>query len=297
MVETRTDESAPRAPSGRRRRRVRDLPLGLIIGSLLVAIFVGMGLVSLVWTPFEPGALDVAGGLSGPGTNGHLLGTDRLGKDVLTLVMTGARNSLFVSVLATTAALVPGVLLGLAVAGSGTNWQGAMSRVIDLGIALPGILIALVLATALGAGNLAVMIAIFFWFIPVVARVTLGPARQILTKDFVEAAFAYGRSRWFILTHHVLPNIAPLIIVQASIMFAAAILIEASLAYLGIGAQPPTPSWGRLLNEAQPLIEQAPHLMIFPGIAIMIAVLGFNLLGDGLRVVLDPQQMTRGGEM
>jgi peptide/nickel transport system permease protein len=122
----------------------------------------------------------------------------------------------------------------------------------------------------------------------------MGPARQILSRDFVEAAQAYGRSRRFILFRHVLPNIGPLIIVQASVMFALAILIEAALSYLGIGAQRPTPSWGRLLKEAQPLIDKAPYLMIIPGITIMVAVIGFNLLGDGLRTYLDPQQTAKG---
>ena len=127
---------------------------------------------------------------------------------------------------------------------------------------------------------------------PLVARVTIGPARQILAREFVEASYSYGRGRWFVLFRHVLPNIGPLIIVQGSVMFASAILIEASLSYLGVGAQRPTPSWGRLLNEALPLIDKAPSLMIFPGAAIMISVLGFNLLGDGLRTMLDPQQQS-----
>ena len=273
--------------------RLRGLPASLIVGGLLLAVFLGMGLLSLVWTPYDPDAIDVSRRMAGPGADGHLFGTDRLGRDVLTQVMAGARNSLLVSVVSTTAAIIPGVLLGLLTAGSGRGLQNGLSRITDVGVALPGILVALVLATAIGAGNTAAIIAIVVWFVPVVARVTIGPAKQILARDYVEAAYAYGRSRWYVLLRHVLPNIGPLIIVQASVMFAAAILIEAALSYLGVGAQRPTPSWGRMLNEAQSFIDVAPTLMIFPGAAIMVAVLGFNLLGDGLRTILDPQQQTK----
>jgi peptide/nickel transport system permease protein len=265
----------------------------LVVGAVLLAAFLGMGSLSLVWTPYDPEALDVANRLAPPGTGGHLLGTDGLGRDVLTQVMAGARNSLLVSVVSTVVAIVPGVLLGLLIAGVGRPWQNPLSRLTDLGVALPGILVALVLATAIGPGNAAAIIAIIAWFVPVVARVTIGPAKQILAREYVEAAFAYGRSRWYVLLRHVLPNIAPLVIVQASVMFASAILIEAALSYLGVGAQRPTPSWGRMLNEAQSFIDVAPSLMVFPGMAIVVAVLGFNLLGDGLRTILDPQQQTK----
>ncbi len=272
---------------------LRRAPASLLIGGVLVGSFVAIGLLSLVWTPYDAEAVAVSERLLPPLTDGYLFGTDRLGRDVLTQVMAGARNSLLVSVVSTIAALVPGLLIGLLAAGSGSFWGNWLSRASDVGVALPGILIALVLATAIGPGNQAAIIAIIAWFIPVVARVTIGPAKQILARDFIEAAFAYGRRRWYVLLRHVLPNIAPLIIVQASVMFAAAILIEAALSYLGVGAQRPTPSWGRLLNEAQPLIDIAPTLMVFPGLAIMLAVLGFNLLGDGLREILDPQQEAR----
>lgn len=284
MGETRTR----RAGSGRY--------ISLIIGGSFLALFLGIGFLSLVWTPHDAEAVDVARRMMPPGTDGYVLGTDRLGRDVLTQIMAGARNSLMVSVASTLVAVVPGVLLGLLAAGSRGFWLAALSRLTDLGVALPGILVALVLATAIGPGNTAAIIAIVIWFVPLVARVTIGPARQILARDYVEAAFAYGRDRWFVLLRHVLPNIAPLIIVQASVMFATAILVEAALSYLGVGAQRPTPSWGRMLNEAQPYIEAAPHLMIFPGAAIVIAVLGFNLLGDGLRTVIDPRQQIRGAD-
>lgn len=273
----------------------RRVPPQLVIGAVIVSVIVAVGLVSLFWTPYPLEAVDVPNQFKSPGSDGYLLGTDKLGRDMTSQIMAGARNSLLVSMISTVASLIPGVLIGMLAAGASPFWQRTISRLTDIGIALPGILVALVLATSLGPGNPTAIIAIMFWFIPTVARVTMGPARQILSRDFVEAARAYGRPRRFILFRHVLPNIGPLIIVQASVMFALAILIEAALSYLGIGAQRPTPSWGRLLKEAQPLIDKAPYLMIIPGVSIMIAVIGFNLLGDGLRTYLDPQQTAKGG--
>ena len=273
-------------------KRIRQLPLPLVLGAFLVGSFIFIALISFVWTPHDPNKLVVADRLAPPGSPGYLFGTDKFGRDVASQLMVGARNSLFVSLLSTTVAIVIGALLGLLTAGASPRWRNVLSRLIDVGVALPGILIALVLATSTGPGNQAAIIAITFWFIPIVARVTIGPARQILALDFVEAAFAYGRSKWFVLLAHVTPNIGPLLIVLGSVMFAAAILIEAALAFLGVGAQPPTASWGRLLQESQPLLEAAPTLMFFPGVAIVLTVLGFNLLGDGLRSILDPQQQS-----
>jgi peptide/nickel transport system permease protein len=278
-------------------RRFKSLPLPLHVGAFLVGSFVVVVIVSFFWTPYDPFKIIVRDRLLPPGSPGYLFGTDKFGRDVLTQLMVGARNSLFVSLLATTTALVVGAVLGLITAGSGPRWRNVLSRGIDVGVALPGILIALVLAASTGPGVRAAIFAIIFWFIPIAARVTIGPARQILALDYVEAAYAYGRGKWYVLFHHVAPNIAPLLIVLGSVMFAAAILIEAALAFLGVGAQPPTASWGRLLQESQPLLEAAPSLMFFPGVAIVLTVLGFNLLGDGLRTVLDPQQSSRSGLM
>lgn len=276
-------------------RRLRRLPLPLLIGAVLVGTFVLVAVASYIWTPHDPLKLVVVDRLLPPGSPGYVFGTDKFGRDVLSQLMVGARNSLYVSLLSTTVAIVVGGLVGLLTAGAGPRMRNALSRLVDVGVALPGILIALVLAASTGPGNRSAIFAIMFWFIPIVARVTIGPARQILALDYVEAAFAYGRSKWYVLLHHVTPNIAPLLTVLGSVMFAAAILIEAALAFLGVGAQPPTASWGRLLQESQPLLEAAPTLMFFPGVAIMITVLGFNLLGDGLRTILDPQQATRSG--
>lgn len=280
---------APRKARGAALLR-RRLPLSFVVGAFLVGLFTAVALLSYVWTPHDPLRIVVADRLLPPGSPGYLLGTDRLGRDVVSQLMAGARNSLYVSVFATTASVVLGTALGLLVAGSGPLARNLLTRLVDMWSSLPGVLVALVLATSTGPGNQAAIIAIIFWFIPIAARTTIGPARQILALDYVEAAFSFGHGKAYVLLRHVLPNIGPLVIVLASILFASAILIEAALAYLGVGAQPPTASWGRLLQESQPLLERAPALMFFPGMAIVLTVLGFNLLGDGLRILLDPQQ-------
>lgn len=276
------------------RRRLRSLPISLYLGGFLVTVFIVVALVSFVWTPHPPNKLNLTNRLAPPGTDGFLLGTDRAGRDVTTELMLGARNSLYVSVVSTIVAMLVGTAIGLAIAASNRFVQGPLTRLVDAGLALPGILIALVLAAKLGAGNNTAILAIIIWQIPVAARVTIGPARQVLALDFVEAAYGYGRRRPYIMIRHVVPNIGPLLIVLGSVMFAAAILIEAALAFLGVGVQPPTSSWGRFLNETQSLLEAAPYLMFFPGVAIVVTALGFNLLGDGLRTVLDPQQARTG---
>ena len=277
-----------------RLRRLRRIPITLYIGGTLVAAFVFVALLSFVWTPYPANKLNMSNRLADPGTPGFLLGTDRAGRDVTTELMLGARNSLYVSVVSTIVALVVGSAIGLAIAGTKRSLQGPLTRLVDAGLALPGILTALVLAAKLGPGNTTATLAIIIWQIPVAARVTIGPARQILALDYVEAAYGYGRRRPYVLVRHVLPNVSPLLIVLGSVMFAAAILIEASLAFLGVGVQPPASSWGRFLSETQSLLEAAPYLMFFPGLAIALTALGFNLLGDGLRTVLDPQQARTG---
>jgi peptide/nickel transport system permease protein len=277
-----------------RRLRLLHLPIQLYIGGALVLAFVAVALLSFVWTPYPPNELHMTNRLAPPGTPGFPLGTDRAGRDVVTELMLGARNSLYVSVVSTIVALITGAVIGLAIAGARSSVQGPLTRFVDAGLALPGILTALVLAAKFGPGNTTATVAIIIWQIPVAARVTIGPARQVLALDFVEAAYAYGRRRPYVLVRHVLPNVGPLLIVLGSVMFAAAILIEAALAFLGVGVQPPTSSWGRFLSESQSLLDAAPYLMFFPGGAIVLTALGFNLLGDGLRTVLDPQQARTG---
>ncbi|MCE2709210.1 MAG: hypothetical protein RLZZ538_301 [Actinomycetota bacterium] len=286
------DDARPLKPS--LVKRLRKLPLTLYLGGTLVSLFVLVAMVSFVWTPYPANKLNLTNRLAPPGTPGFLFGTDRAGRDVVTELMLGARNSLYVSVVSTIIAMSLGALIGLSIAGSRRTLQGPFTRLVDAGLALPGILTALVLAAKLGPGNTTATLAIITWQVPVAARVTIGPARQILALDYVEAAYGYGRTKAYVLRRHVLPNISPLLIVLGSVMFAAAILIEAALAFLSVGVQPPTSSWGRFLNETQSLLEAAPYLMFFPGVAIVLTALGFNLLGDGLRTVLDPQQARTG---
>lgn len=286
------DDARPLTPS--LGKRLRKLPLTLYLGGTLVSLFVLVAMVSFVWTPYPANKLNLTNRLAPPGTPGFLFGTDRAGRDVVTELMLGARNSLYVSVVSTIVAMFLGSLIGLSIAGSRRTLQGPFTRFVDAGLALPGILTALVLAAKLGPGNTTATLAIITWQVPVAARVTIGPARQILALDYVEAAYGYGRTKAYVLRRHVLPNISPLLIVLGSVMFAAAILIEAALAFLSVGVQPPTSSWGRFLNETQSLLEAAPYLMFFPGVAIVLTALGFNLLGDGLRTVLDPQQARTG---
>jgi peptide/nickel transport system permease protein len=296
VLETEPVVANPSARAHKRSlwRRRRHWPITLYLGGTLVSLFVLVALVSFVWTPYPPNKLNLRNRLASPGTPGFLLGTDRAGRDVVTELMLGARNSLYVSVVSTVAAMILGSTIGLGIAGAHRIAQRPLTRLVDAGLALPGILTALVLAAKLGAGNTTATLAIITWQVPVAARVVIGPARQVLALDFVEAAYGYGRRKSYVLMRHVLPNISPLLIVLGSVMFAAAILIEAALAFLGVGVQPPTSSWGRFLNETQSLLEAAPYLMFFPGLAIVLTALGFNLLGDGLRTVLDPQQARSG---
>lgn len=273
----------------------RKYPPSLKLGLVLVGLVIGTGILSFFWTPYDPNDIDVLSRLASPGAPGYVLGTDLLGRDIVTQIMIGARNSLYVSIISTLVAVFIGTAIGLFTAVAEPRLRSALSRVVDTAIAIPGILVALVIATIWQPGNSASIIAIVIWFVPVAARIVIGPARQILALEYIEAARSYGRSDIFILFRHVLPNISPLVIVQASTMFASGILAEAALSFIGIGAQPPTASWGRLLQDAQSVIDVAPSMMIFPGMAIAIAVLGFNLLGDGLRAHLDPRQSMQGG--
>jgi peptide/nickel transport system permease protein len=284
--------TAPRRARRRATGAARLSRTSLVVGLVLVGTFVVIGLVSLVWTPMDPEKLDVASRFLPP-SGDHLLGTDHLGRDILSQLMVGARKSLSVAVLSTTIALVPGVALGMVAAVRPGLVDQAILRTADVLLGFPGILLALLLAAVMGPGNKTVIVAIVVWMVPGVTRLTRGPAKQILVTDFVSAARAYGRSRPYIVMRHILPNVAPVIIVQASILFAVAILIEAGLSFLGLGQQRPGASWGVMLFEAQPYVGQKPILAVFPGLAITLAALGFNLLGDGLRTLLDPRQRAR----
>jgi peptide/nickel transport system permease protein len=259
-----------------------------VLGAALVALLAASALLSLAWTPYPAREIDIPNKLLPPGT-AHWLGTDSLGRDIVSLLLVGARASIAVGVIAVGIGITFGVALGL-LAAARRGWvEEAVMRLADFTFAFPALLTAIMLTALYGPGLLTSIVAIGIFNIPVFARITRGAANGIWAREFVLAARACGKGAARITFEHVLPNIASLLIVQATIQFAIAILAEAALSYLGLGTQPPTPSWGRMLNEAQTLLFQAPQLAIWPGLAIALSVLGLNLMGDGLRDLLDPR--------
>lgn len=259
-----------------------------VIGAALTALLLAAAALSLLWTPWSAYEIDMAAKLRPPDAQ-HWLGTDPFGRDVTSLLLVGARNSILVGVIAVGIGLTLGTALGL-LAAARRGWvEELIMRLADFTFAFPAILSAIMMTAVFGAGIVNSIIAIGIFNIPVFARVTRASANAIWAREFILAARACGKGRTRITIEHVLPNIASVLIVQATIQFALAILAEAALSYLGLGTQPPQPSWGRMLNEAQTLMFSAPRLAVFPGVAIALSVLGLNLLGDGLRDLLDPR--------
>lgn len=260
----------------------------LAIGGALTGLVAALGLVSLVWTPWPVDAVSVADRLLPPGAD-HWLGTDHLGRDTLSLIMGGAWNAMAVATAAVGIGLLAGVPLGL-LAAARRGWvDEAVGRLVDLTFAFPAVLSAILITALTHPGAINAIVAIGIFNIAVFARVTRGAALPIYGREFVRAAFALGRSRFQVALRHVLPNAASPLIVQATVQFAVAILAEAALSYLGLGTRPPQPSWGRMLLDAQTFIFTDPIQAVWPGLAIAIAVLGLNLLGDGVRDLLDPR--------
>ena len=258
------------------------------LGAALVALLVAAAALSLAWTPRSPYELDVPNKLGAPSA-AHWLGTDSLGRDVASLLLVGAQNSIVVGVVAVGIGVLFGVALGL-LASARRGWvEEAVMRLADFTFAFPALLSAIMLTAVYGPGLGVSVIAIGIFNIPVFARIARAQANAVWSRDFVLAARACGKGAWRITLEHVLPNIAGVLIVQATTQFALAILAEAALSYLGLGTQPPQPSWGRMLSEAQTLLFQAPWLGVYPGLCIALAVLGLNLLGDGLRDIFDPK--------
>jgi peptide/nickel transport system permease protein len=264
----------------------------LVAGAILVALVVGAALVSTIWTPHDAEHVQVGDRFRAP-DGANLLGTDQLGRDELSRLMVGARTTLVVGVVTVVIALGLGVPLGAIAALRGGAVEEVSMRFSDLLLAFPALLLALLFAAVFQASTLTAMAAIGIALVPVFARVVRGAALQVLHLDYVTVAHTYGSTDRAVFVQHVLPNIGPVLIVQTTVAFGIAILAEAALSYLGLGTPPPTPSWGRMLSEAQSYLNQAPLLAFWPGLAIALAVLGFNLLGDGLRDVLDPRQVER----
>jgi peptide/nickel transport system permease protein len=258
------------------------------VGAALTLLVLAAAATSLVWTPRSATALDIAHRLRPP-SEVNLLGTDHLGRDVLSMLMVGAQNSIAVGLVAVAIGCGFGVALGL-VAAARRGWvEELVMRFSDFAFAFPAVLSAIMITAVMGPGGVNSIIAIGIFNVPVFARLARGSASAIWARDFVLAARMAGKGRLRISLEHVLPNILSVIIVQATTAFAVAILAEAALSYLGLGTQPPNPSWGRMLNEAQTFLYQVPRLAIFPGVTIAAAVLGLNLLGDGLRDLIDPR--------
>jgi peptide/nickel transport system permease protein len=262
------------------------------IGGVLVALLIFTAVLSFFWTPYSAIDLDIPHRLQPPSA-AHWLGTDSLGRDIGSLLIVGARNSIAVGVLAVGIGIAFGVSLGLLAAA----WRGWVEELVmrfsDFTFAFPALLSAIMLTAIYGPGLVTSIVAIGIFNIPVLARLTRAAANTVWSRDYVLAARACGKGARRITFAHVLPNILSVLIVQATIQFAIAILAEAALSYLGLGTQPPMPSWGRMLNEAQTMMFQAPQLALWPGIAIALSVLGLNLMGDGLRDLLDPKLARR----
>lgn len=274
-------------PSSRwRRLRVN---VSLTLGILLTSGFIAVAIVSAFYLPYNPNIPNIPNRLLPPGSPGHWLGTDVLGRDIVSQLMVGARTSILVGAGGATISLVLGVIAGLSAAAFGRVTDEAISRGADILLSIPGMVTALVLAATFGSGAFTTILALSAFFTPSFTRVARSAAMTVLQEDFIVAARLYGRGRLFILARHVLPNIAGVLIVQFTLFFAAGILTEAGLSYLGVGVNRPGISWGLMLSEAQNQVGVSSPLAMWPGLAIVAVVLGLNLLGDGLRDVLDPK--------
>jgi peptide/nickel transport system permease protein len=256
--------------------------ISLTAGTVITASFIGMALTAQFWTPFDPRVLSIADKLQAPSLH-HWFGTDQLGRDVLSMIMAGAQTSVSVALLSVVIGAFVGVPLGLIAAARGGAIDEWVMRGNDLIFAFPALLLAILITAVFGPGAVNAIIAIGIFNIPVFARVTRAGALQLWTRDYTLAARLAGKGPLRISWEHLLPNLIGLLAIQGTIQFSLGVIAEAGLSYVGLSAQPPTPSWGRMLNEAQTLTALAPLLALFPGLAVLLFVLGLNLLGEGLR--------------
>ncbi len=260
-----------------------------VIGAAITAVFLLLALVSFVWTPFDFAAQNIPNKLKPPSAE-HWFGTDHFGRDIFSMIMVGARTSIAVAFVAVSFAVVVGVPLGLlAAAKRGTLLDDIVMRGNDLVFAFPALLIAILITAVFGPGAINAIIAVGLYNMPVFARLARAGALSLWQREFIMAARVAGKGAARISLEHILPNILNTLVVQATIQFALGILAEAALAYVGLGVQPPTPSWGKMLADSQTMISLAPHVALVPGLTIVLMVLGVNLLGDGLRDVFDPR--------
>jgi peptide/nickel transport system permease protein len=274
----------PMARAIRRFKRRRGALLALIV----IAIFVGAAVLAPMISPYDPDVQTWTAVRKAPSAL-HWFGTDDVGRDVLARVIYGARASLLAGVISVAIALLVGVPIGLVAGYLGGFVDGLFSRITDALLACPFLILAIALAAFLGPSLGNAMIAIGITTTPIFIRLTRGQVMAVKVEDYVEAARAVGNPHWRIALVHILPNILPALLVQATLSIAAAIIAEAALSFLGLGQQPPAPSWGSMLNAAQRFLVNAPWMAIWPGLAIFLTVLSFNLVGDGLRDALDPR--------
>ena len=282
-VERVVDTPARRAL--RRLLRRRSAVLGLIV----IALFVALALLAPLVAPYDPAAQTWTA-VRKPPSFAHWFGTDDVGRDILSRVIFGARASLLAGVISVAIALAIGVPLGMIAGYLGGFIDALISRITDAMLACPFLILAIALAAFLGPSLGNAMIAIGVTTTPIFVRLTRGQVMSVKVEDYVEAARAVGNPHWRIALVHILPNVAPALIVQATLAIAAAIIAEASLSFLGLGQQPPAPSWGSMLYSAQRFLVNQPWMAVWPGLAIFLTVLSFNLVGDGLRDAFDPRQ-------
>jgi peptide/nickel transport system permease protein len=279
---------AEESPAARAWRRLFKRKGG-VFGLLIIALFVLAALLAPLIAPYDP-ALQSWTAIRKPSSPSHWFGTDESGRDLLSRVIFGGRASLLAAVVSVTIALSLGVPIGLLAGYGGKAIDAVLSRIADAMLAIPFLILAIALAAFLGPSLQNAMIAIGVSTTPIFVRLTRGQVIAVKVEDYVEAARAVGNPPWRIAIKHILPNILPALIVQATLSIATAIIAEASLSFLGLGQQPPAPSWGSMLNTAQRFLTNAPWMAVWPGLAIFLAVLSFNLVGDALRDALDPRQ-------
>jgi len=259
------------------------------IGFFVVAVFVlAAVLAEIGLSPYDPLAQDRIARLQAPSA-AHIFGTDLFGRDVLSRLMIGISQSFFVSFLSVGAASLAGTVLGLTAAWFGGVWDGVIMRLMDVLLAFPAILLALLIITVVGPGSWTSILAISIVYTPIFTRVVRGPALSLKHREFVDAARTFGSTRRYILTRHLALNLVAPLTVQITLALAWGLVTEAGLSFLGLGTQPPYSSLGLMLADARNLMEMAPWLLLVPAVALMLAVLGFNLLGDALRDILDPK--------
>lgn len=269
--------------------RLLKNPIALV-GLVIIALYLLIVIISQFWLPFDPLQMDVSHILESPSfSTGHLFGTDEFGRDILSRIMKGTGISLLIAILATSVGATIGTFMGVWAGFLGGAWDHWIMRVADVLFSFPSLLLAIFVMAILGENTYNVVIAVSIVYIPQFARVSRGAVLAIKNNEFVRAAFSSGADKNFVLFRHLLPNIMMPLIVQSSLSLSVAILLESALSFLGLGVQPPHPSWGNMLSSARKVMMLAPWTAIYPGLAIMGLVLGFNLLGDGLRDILDPR--------